>query len=116
MKRAPNQPITTALVIFGGVYAKAYSVPDEGTILPQHSHKTAHITALISGAIRVWIAGASDGIDYKAPAMIKIEALAAHTFLTLTADVSLICIHNADKLDAAGEPAIHDTLVLELED
>ena len=44
--RAPNQP-TTALTLFGGIYALSHTVRDVGTILPQHAH--AALAASTSG-------------------------------------------------------------------
>ena len=114
MKRAPNQPVTTALTIFGGIYAKAYRVPDAGTLLPQHSHVTSHLTALTSGAVRVFV-GNDNGTYYEAPALIKIDALTFHSFVTVSDNVGLICIHNADHLDA-DEPATRAMQELEYED
>jgi hypothetical protein len=43
MKKAINQPVTTDLVIYGGVYIKLYEVAEVGTIIPQHSHKFSHL-------------------------------------------------------------------------
>ena len=72
-KRAPNQPVTVALTIFAGVYVKAYTVPDAGTLLPQHSHSTGHVTAVTAGAVRVWRDGALVG-DFQAPELVLIPA------------------------------------------
>ena len=115
MKRAEHQPVTTALTIFAGIYAKAYTVPDAGTLLPQHSHQTGHVTAVTAGAVRAWRDGELLG-DFEAPAMLSIPAHTLHQFLSLTDGVGLICIHNADHLDAEGEPAVAAEHNLELED
>ena len=104
MKRAPNQPITTVLTIFAGIYAKAYTVPDAGTLLPQHSHKTGHVTAVTAGSVRAWRDGELLG-DFHAPAMLSIPAHTMHQFLSLSSAVGLMCIHNADHLEA-DEPAV----------
>jgi hypothetical protein len=114
MKRAEHQPITIGLKVYAGIWCKVYQVPDAGTVLPQHSHSWPHLTMLVSGAIYVerdgWPAG-----RYDAPALIEIPAQEKHSFTTLAPDVCLACIHNADHLEA-GEPAIHATHDLELED
>jgi hypothetical protein len=114
MKRAPNQPITEALTIFEGIYCKAYTVPDAETLLPQHSHRWGHVTAVTSGAVRVWRDGVQLG-DFHAPSLISIPAHMMHAFLTLTPATGLLCIHNADHAEADGEPPIaeHHNLVLE---
>ncbi len=114
MRRAPNQPVTTALTIFAGIYAKAYTVPDAGTLLPQHSHKTGHVTAITAGSVRAWRDGELLG-DFHAPAMLSIPAHTMHQFLSLSSAVSLICIHNADHLEA-DEPAVAEMHTLDLED
>jgi hypothetical protein len=114
VRRAPNQPVTTALTIFAGIYAKAYTVPDAGTLLPQHSHKTGHVTAITAGSVRAWRDGELLG-DFCAPALVLIPAHAMHSFLTLSDQVSLICIHNADHLEA-DEPAVAEEHHLDFEE
>lgn len=98
MKRAENQPVETHMVLFGGIFAKAYTVPDAGTMLPQHSHVSPHVTALTAGSVRVWAEDAEIG-TFTAPAFIKIEARVKHRFLTLTDNVALMCIHALDAED-----------------
>jgi len=115
VRRAANQPVTTALTIFAGIYAKAYTVPDADTLLPQHSHKTGHVTAITAGSVRAWRDGELLG-DFHAPALVLIPAHTMHSFLTLSDQVSLICIHNADHLDEVNEPAVAEMHTLDLED
>jgi len=115
MKRAARQPATLAISIYAGVYVKAYTVPDAGTLLPQHSHEFAHLTALTAGSVRVW-RGAKLLGDHHAPSLIQIPARTLHQFLTLTPNVGLMCIHNADRADADGEPVIAERADLLLED
>ena len=115
MKRAVNQPVTEALTIFEGIYCKVYTVPDAGTLLPQHSHEHGHITAVTSGEVRVWRDDALLG-DFGAPSLISIPARVMHSFLTLTPAVGLMCIHNADHADPEGEPVIAERHDLILED
>jgi len=114
MKRAEHQPITVALTIFAGVYAKAYIVPDAGSLLPQHSHKTGHVTAVTAGSVRAWRDDELLG-DFHAPALICIPANTMHSFLTLSDNAGLICIHNADHLED-DEPAVAEEHSLDLED
>jgi hypothetical protein len=106
MKRAPNQPETVSVSVYAGIYMKVYRVPDADTLIPQHSHKFPHLTALLQGRVRVWREdGDDDGPrEYCAPSVIRIPAHAMHSFLTLT-PVVLACIHNADHLEA-DEPAV----------
>lgn len=114
MKRAENQPECT-ISLYAGIYAKAYTIKDEGTLLPQHSHHHSHLTALTAGAVRVWC---SDGLvgEFTAPAFIKIEAEMRHSFLTLTPNVSLMCLHAVGAAEAVEDAdLIHEEHHLELE-
>lgn len=111
MKRAPNQPVETVMCLYGGVFAKAYTVPDSDTLLPQHAHTSPHVTAVTQGAVQVW-AGEQDLGVFIAPAFIKVEALVKHRFVTLQADTRLMCIHALDVEDVP----IHEEHHLELED
>ena len=101
--------------MFAGLYMKTYTVADAGTILPQHSHRWPHISAVMRGGVHVW-RGDDDLGEFHAPATIKIEAHTLHAFQTLTPGVVIACIHNADHLDADGEPAIHEPFIVEYED
>ena len=114
MKRAPNQPETISVSLYAGIYYKVYRVPDANTLLPQHSHRFGHLTAVLQGSVSVW---SDDGLDcvYSAPATIMIAPHVKHSFLTLSDDVLLACIHNADHLEA-DEPAVAEEHNLELED
>jgi len=114
MKRAPNQPETVSVSIYAGIYYKVYRVPDADTLLPQHSHRHPHLTALLQGRIRMWRDGEEAG-EYCAPATIRVPAHIMHSFLTLTPRVVLACIHNADHLEA-DEPAVAEEHALDLED
>ena len=117
MKRAPNQPETVSVSIYAGIYYKVYRIPDADTLIPQHAHEFPHLTALLQGRVRLWREGDDDGpIEYCAPATIRIPAHIMHSFLTLTPGVVLACIHNADHLDAADEPAVAELHTLDLED
>lgn len=110
MKRARNQPVETTMALFGGIFAKAYTVPDAGTLLPQHAHETPHVTALTAGSVRVWQNGEAMG-DFTAPAFIKVAAHALHRFLTLSPNVGLMCIHASETEDVPI--AADGSLVLE---
>jgi hypothetical protein len=115
MKRAVNQPVTVSTTIYGGIYYRVWSVVDAGTILPQHAHSHAHLTALLNGSMRVWCDERLVG-DFSAPATIKIPARMMHEFHTLTPGCVLACIHNADHADPDGEPPIAAENSLEMED
>jgi quercetin dioxygenase-like cupin family protein len=114
MKRAERQPEMTDLTLYAGIFCKRWTVPDRGTLLPQHSHEHPHISYIVSGAVRVWC-GEQELGDYAAPAAIKIEARELHQFLTLTDDVTILCIHNADHIEG-DEPAVAAEHQFDLED
>jgi hypothetical protein len=111
MQRAEHQPEGTVM-IYAGIFCKTWHVADVGTLLPQHAHDWPHITMLVRGAIRLWRGEQLDG-DYQAPATLKIPARELHSFLTLTDNCILACIHAVGQ---AGEPTIHQHHNLELEE
>jgi quercetin dioxygenase-like cupin family protein len=115
MKRALNQPEVISWTIYAGIAAKTWSVMDAETLLPQHSHQFPHISYIVKGGVRVWQDEECLG-DFYAPHALKIPAHAKHSFLTLSDDVVILCIHNADHLDAADEPLIAEDHNLDLED
>jgi quercetin dioxygenase-like cupin family protein len=112
MKRAEHQPQGVSLVIYAGIFAKTWHVADVGTLLPQHAHEHPHLTLVMRGAVRVWRGDELDG-DYFAPATLKIPAREPHSFLTLTDNVVLACVHAVGEAD---EPAIFAEHQLELEE
>ena len=114
MKRAEHQP-ERSLCLYAGIYALTWTVQDSGTLLPQHQHEFPHISYCISGVVRVWCGDEQLG-DFAAPCAIKIAAQQPHSFLTMTDNVTILCLHNADHLDEADEPAVAAHHDLELED
>jgi len=114
MKRAEHQPETVSLMVYDGIYAKTWKVPDRGTLLPQHAHEWSHISYIVSGVVRVWCGDDMLG-DFVGPCAIKIPARALHNFLTLSDNVVILCIHNADHIEG-DEPAVSQEARLELED
>ena len=114
MKRAVNQPVST-LTLYAGLYAKTWTVPDRGTLLPQHAHSFPHVSYIVSGLVRLWRDDKEIG-DFVGPCAIKIPALSKHRFLTFSDNVVILCLHNADHADPDGEPPIAERHDLELED
>lgn len=113
MKRAKNQP-EGSLCLYAGIFAKTWTIADRGTLLPQHSHTWPHISYVVCGAVRVWCEDQHLG-EFVGPCAIKIPALAKHKFLTLSDNVVILCIHNADRLDD-DEPVVAERHNLEMED
>ncbi len=114
MKRAEYQPETVSLSIFGGVYCKLWMVRDRGTVLPQHAHEFPHISLIVAGKVHGWRGDDYLGV-FEAPATIKIAAHILHRFETITNNVVIACIHNADHIEGY-EPAIAQLAHLDLED
>lgn len=114
MKRAERQPVGD-LTLYAGIFCKVWTVPDADTVVPQHAHAHPHLTLLIAGTARVWCNNEYLG-ELTAPAVVKIPAHALHRFRTMTAGVTLACIHHADTVDATGDPAIAAEHTLPLED
>jgi quercetin dioxygenase-like cupin family protein len=103
MKRALNQP-TGKLYLYGGIYLREMLTRDADTVIPQHRHKYDHLSYLAQGAVRVWRNDELLG-DFTAPDAIRIEAGAAHTFLTLTPNTIVLCLHATDaaEVELVGE-------------
>jgi hypothetical protein len=104
MKRAEHQPETISVTIYAGIFYKLYRVPDADTLMPQHAHQHDHLSALLQGSVRLMVDDRIIG-DFTAPSTLRIPAHIKHTFLTLTPDVVLACIHNADHIEN-DEPVI----------
>ena len=112
MKRAEHQPVTADIKILDGVFIKTAVVPRAGTIIPQHSHCTDHVTLLACGTMRVWADDVLLG-DYTGPVGILIRAQVKHSFCTMTDGLVFACIHAVDE---AGEPEMFAEHNLDLED
>ena len=94
-----EQPVSTEATI-DGAFVKTFVLPLAGSMVPQHAHGTAHLTAIVRGSIRVWVNGVLDR-DYAAPEGVVIPAQVFHNFQTLEADTLLMCIHKADPVVVA---------------
>jgi quercetin dioxygenase-like cupin family protein len=87
-----QQPLTVDIRLAGGVFVKSTHIHKAGTLIEQHRHAYAHVSAITMGAVRVWKDGAPFG-DHIAPALLTIEAGVSHTFQALTDSVVVLCIH-----------------------
>ena len=87
-----DQPISTEATI-DGAFLKTVVLPALGSMVPQHAHATAHLTAVVRGGIRVWVNGKLDR-DYHAPEGVVIPAGDLHHFQTIKPDTRLLCIHD----------------------
>lgn len=71
----------------------------------QHVHQFDHPTIVATGAIKVWIDGAYQGVAFS-PSIITIKAHQRHEFLAI-ADTVICCVHN---LRGEGYPAISEEI------
>ena len=110
--RHPEQPITTDIKLLDGLFIKTAIVPKAGTIIPQHSHRSDHVTLLAVGTMRVWADDVLLG-DFTGPTGILIRAEAKHRFCTMTDGLVFACIH---AVSDTGEPDVSEQHLLELED
>lgn len=104
MKAAERQPASD-LTLFGGIYALKWTVPDAGTVCPQHSHTYDHLSAIMAGGVRVEADGGEVG-EFRAPAFVKIAARTKHVFTTLEAGTVIVCLHavgEAENVDIHEE-------------
>jgi quercetin dioxygenase-like cupin family protein len=106
------QPRITDTTTADDVFVKQIEIALCGTMVPQHSHVYDHTTALVAGSIRVWCDEELLG-DFTAPKLLLIRRGTKHRFLTLSPDVTLLCIHNARHPDVAAVLEEHQ---LELRD
>ena len=112
MKRAPNQPEDAPASLYGGVFVKAWRMPDAGMLVPQHAHTYPHISFLARGSVAVSRddpeTGARTTETHHAPAAIRIRERTKHSFLTLSDDVLVLCIHSAERGEAADIQEEHE--------
>lgn len=111
MKAAERQPIGE-LTLFAGIFLKTWTVPDVGTLMPQHAHEFPHISLIVTGAVQIWRGDEDLGV-FHAPAAVKIAAYVFHKFLTLTSNTIVACIHAVGDGEDVSIAADH---LLELED
>ena len=106
----PEQPVTTDIHMCEGLFVK-HMVFAAGSYIPQHSHRSAHLSVIAAGSVRAWGNGELLG-DFKAPAGIVIEARVKHLFLALE-PTTILCVH---RVDESGEIAIDEEHHLTFED
>ena len=75
------------------IWVRAYSVAKAKSVVTQHVHTHDHVTLVSRGTVRAWQDGEDMG-EFVAPAMITIPAGKKHSFMAITDDVVLCCLHN----------------------
>lgn len=103
-----EQPAQTNIYLCRGLFVK-HMVFAEGTLIPQHSHATPHLSVIATGAVRAWKDGVLLG-DFHAPGGVLIEAEAKHTFLALKPHTTVLCVH---RVGPDGDPDVLEEHELE---
>lgn len=88
-----------------GVFGKTIALSHSGMMIPQHAHAYPHVSVLVRGSVRAWADGKLLG-DFVAPVGITIVANVKHTFLTLSNDTIILCVHDigiAEAVEITGE-------------
>jgi quercetin dioxygenase-like cupin family protein len=98
-----DQPIHTDLKMCDGLFCKIMTFA-AGSFIPQHSHDTAHLSVIATGAVRAWKDGVFLG-EFRAPTGITIEAHAKHMFEAIETNTLILCVHRVDDGD---EPHVHE--------
>ena len=80
-----------------GIFLKEMRLAKAGTLVPQHAHTYEHTSIILRGMVRVWKDGDLLG-DFSPPRALRIPARAKHTFMSLVADTSVLCVHNLNGL------------------
>ena len=75
------------------IWIRSYSLPKARSVFAQHVHAHDHITLVSRGTIQAWQDGEDMG-EFSAPSVISILAGRQHSFMALTDDVNLCCLHN----------------------
>ena len=107
MKLLDEQPVQVDWMTADNIFIKQIHIKQKDAIVPQHSHRYDHTTAVVAGAILAWKDGEPLG-RFDAPALIFIEAGAKHTFRTISENTVLWCCHNGMRPDVAAILAEHD--------
>lgn len=90
-----DQP-TENIQLIGGIYFRSVLLKDEGTVIPQHSHKYDHATYVGNGSVRLWV-NSKWKADFKAGEAIEIKAGQKHLFMSLEPNTRLTCVHDLNS-------------------
>jgi quercetin dioxygenase-like cupin family protein len=92
MIRHPEQPIFTDIAMTEGLFVRSHLIPRAGSRVPQHIHKTDHVTVIAAGAVEVWV-NDEQAEALTAPQSRVIRAGQKHLFVTLYDNTVLLCVH-----------------------
>lgn len=77
-----------------GVYVRKIYFPKIGDILNGHVHYYDHVTVVLSGAVRITVAG-EEPVEARAINMVEVKAGKVHTLTALEDDTIVACVHMA---------------------
>jgi quercetin dioxygenase-like cupin family protein len=97
-----NIPIAESIDEVAGIYFRSVFLPEEGTIIPQHTHTYDHATYVGSGSVRLWVDEQWAG-DYIAGQAVRISANKKHLFQSLEPNTRLACIHDTNSAQLIKE-------------
>lgn len=97
-----QQPVSTDVAIYGGIFAKRHVLPVAGTYVPQHAHAYDHLSVITAGGMRAWCDGALLG-DFYAPHELRIGAHTKHVFMSLADATSFYCLHSVDAFEESEQ-------------
>lgn len=92
-----------------GLFIKQMGPMKRGTLIPQHSHKTDHTTAILLGSIKLSENGNFIGV-YKAPHMLIIKAGVKHLIEAEEDGTLAYCIHNLSHFGIEEEHELEDVI------
>jgi len=102
-----EQPETEEFYLADDVFVKSGIFKNAGTVVPQHSHEYDHTTFIALGELHAWCDEEYLG-HFKAPCAIFIKKHCQHTFMTTTANTTILCIHNISRSGIVDVHDLHD--------
>ena len=88
-----NDPAVEFVEEIGGIYFRSIRLAKAGMFVPQHKHDHDHATFCGNGAARAWADNEWIG-DVEQGHAIEIRAGRQHTFMALTDNTLLCCVHD----------------------
>lgn len=79
------------LAIAGNVFVKYMKFTKKGQKMEGHKHVYDHVTLLAAGAVRATCEGIE--VEFEAPHLIVTRANKLHSFVSLTDEALLACVH-----------------------
>jgi hypothetical protein len=87
IKGVPNSQVAIA----GNVFVKYMKFTQKGQKMEGHMHVYDHVTLLASGTVRAFCEGIE--VEFEAPHLIVTRANKLHSFVSLTDEALIACVH-----------------------